>query len=186
MRGIHLVGLLALAALPLAAQQPPAGGCPMMQGEHQGHGQMQGGACPMRHGMGGVVQGAAEPALAPVWEAMTFCPSRLLDQKDDLELTAQQEAKLEELLESAQRAVEAAQADAQKESDGLARVLRVSRPDVKEVERRFGLLHAALGNAHLIRLRMSIQARAVLTDEQREKVIAQFAAAGGCGHPSGQ
>ena len=208
MKRTSLFGILILAAPPLAAQHtapatPPAcgpaaaapgapgapgqcpmmqeGGCPMMQGGHQGHGHgaMQGGA-------GGTADVVAEPALAPVWEAMTFCPSRLLDQKEVLELTAQQEAKLEDLLESAQRAIEAVQSEARKGSDALARALRQTKPDVKEVERRFGVLHAALGNAHLIRLRTSIQARAVLTGEQREKVIGQLAVAGGCGHPGGQ
>jgi Spy/CpxP family protein refolding chaperone len=148
----------------------------MMQSGQHGPGQ---GAMPMP---GGADAGAwSEPALAPIHDALTFCPSRILGQKDVLELTPQQEVKLEQMLEPAQTAIEAAQAEAQKESDALAAAIRLGKPDIRDVERHFQALHAALGRAHLVRLRTSIQARAVLTDEQREKMIGPFASAGGCG-----
>jgi Spy/CpxP family protein refolding chaperone len=138
---------------------------------------MQHGAMPIQ---GGAAQGWTEPALAPIHEALEFCPSRILDQKDALELTAQQEVKLEQLLASAQQAIEAAQAEADRESAALTGALRLGKPDLKDVERRFQALHAALGTAHLVRLRTSVQARAVLTDEQRERLLGPFAMAGGC------
>lgn len=204
----NLIGMLLLAAAPLAAQQPPVqqapvcgapaaaapaphdmtppGGCPMMQ--HGSCLMMQDGRHSPGHGAMGNAQGEGwvEPALAPINDALTFCPSRMLDQKDALELTPQQEVRLEALLASAQRAIEVAQSEAEQQSEALSVALRLGKPDVREVERRFRALHAALGSAHQVRLRTSIQARAVLTDEQREKVVGQFAAAGGCGHTRGQ
>ncbi|HEX9705874.1 MAG TPA: hypothetical protein VGA20_11555, partial [Gemmatimonadales bacterium] len=209
MKRIPMIAALVLSAGPLAAQQAvptqtsscgvpgvsataperpmgqcsmmQQGACPMMRGSGQlgpGHGAM-----PMRGGSDG--DAWSEPALAPIHDALTFCPSRILGQKDVLELTGQQEVRLTDLLESAQRAIEAAQAEAQTQSEALSQALRLGKPDIKDVERTFQALHRALGAAHMVRLRTSIQARAVLTDEQREQLVGQFATAGGCGAEHG-
>lgn len=176
MRHNGLLVALLLAALPLAAQQRAHhDSCPMMHGGMSG--MMQGGRGQGMDPMQG--SGPGDSLMAPVREALTFYPGRLLDQKETLELTAQQESRLTQLFNTAQREALGARVDARVESEALAKALDAKRTDLKEIERRFQALHAALGVEHLVRLRASVQAQAILTDEQREKAAGILAARGG-------
>jgi len=147
MQRIHTVtAVLALAAAPLAAQEPahpahPAQGMPMMQ-----------------------------EMMGPMMRTMAFAPAHLLERKDVLVLTPQQVTRLTALRDAAKTAHDAAQADAKTHHDELARAMAAPAPDTAVVRQHFQAAHAAMGNAHWAMLRAAAQAKAMLTEAQRGRV----------------
>jgi hypothetical protein len=140
MNGKPLVALLALAAAPLAAQQPVMDG-PMMQE------------------MG--------PAMMKV---MLYTPQHLLARKDALGLTADQVGKLTTLRAATKTVHEADMAEAQLHMKEMERAADAAAPDTNALKVHFQAAHAAMGKAHWAMLAAAAQARAVLTDAQRTKV----------------
>ena len=140
--------LLALAAMPLAAQQP-----------RMGHDEQ---------GMSHMMQ--MEQMMAPMMRAMTFTPDHLLARKDSLNLTPQQITRLTALRDAAKTAHDAAAADAKAHMDAMAQALNAASPDTAAVKQHFQAAHTAMGNAHWAMLAAAAQARGVLTAEQRARV----------------
>lgn len=144
----HSFALLALAAMPLAAQQPRMG--------HDAQG--------MSHMM------QMEEMMAPMMRAMAFAPDHLLARKDSLNLTPQQITRLTALRDAAKTAHDAAAADAKAHMGAMAQALNAASPDTAAVKQHFQATHTAMGNAHWAMLAAAAQARSVLTDEQRARV----------------
>ena len=149
------MALLTLAAVPLAAQEPPS---------HQQHGGQAPGA-KMDHRMP-----MMEEMMAPMMRMMAFTPEHLLARKDALGLTPQQITRLTALGDAAKATHETAQADAKTHRDALVRTMAAASPDTAAVRQHFQAAHAAMGNAHWAMLRAAAQAKAVLTDAQRGRV----------------
>jgi Spy/CpxP family protein refolding chaperone len=139
------LALFALAAMPLAAQQP-----------RPGHDE---------HGMSHMMQ--MEQMMAPMMRAMAFTPDHLLARKDSLNLTPQQITRLTTLRDAATTAHDAAAANAKTHMDGMAQALNAATPDTAAVKMHFQAAHAAMGTAHWAMFSAAAQARGVLTDEQR-------------------
>jgi len=135
-----LFALVAIAAAPLAAQQP------MMDG-------------PMMQEMG--------PAMMKM---MLYTPQHLLARKDALGLTADQVAKLTVLRDATKAAHEAAMAEAQTHMKQMEQAADAAAPDTSALKVHFQAGHAAMGKAHWVMLVSAAQARAVLSDAQRTKV----------------
>jgi LTXXQ motif family protein len=142
------IGLIALVAAPLAAQQPGM----MGQG--------------MRHMM------EMEQMMAPMMNAMAFTPDHLLARKDSLSLTPQQVTRLTAIGVAAKAVHDAAHADARAHMDALAQAMLAPAPDTAAVKAHFQAAHAAMGQAHWAMLAAAAQAKAALTDEQRGRVTA--------------
>ncbi len=143
------LALLALAAAPLAAQQP----------QRMGRDQQM-----MSHMM------QMEQMMAPMMRAMAFAPDHLLARKDSLNLTAQQISRLTALQDAAKTAHDQAAAGAKMHMDAMAQALNAASPDTSAVKAHFQEAHASMGKAHWAMLAAAAQARAVLTDEQRTRV----------------
>jgi Spy/CpxP family protein refolding chaperone len=155
MRHSALLTAAALIALPLAAQQrdsvratPPGTPRGMMgMGMRQG---MQG------EGMGGMHRLHA------------FMPAALIEHEAHLNLSSQQVTRLEQLRDAAKAAHDAAQGQAQAHMQEMMRALTAATPDSGQVRAHFVAHHEAMGQAHWAMLRSALQARAVLTDAQRQ------------------
>ena len=169
---------LALAAVPVAAQQPmahdtarhramaghmAAGG---MGGAHAGGmscGMMQGG---MGHdsamgGMGGMMEG--------MMREMAQAPEHLLARKAALGLTPDQQRSIAAIRDAARAPHDAAMATAMHHQQEIDDVMRTAAPDTAAITHHFAAAHAAMGQAHLVMLQAAAQARAVLTDAQRHQ-----------------
>ncbi len=142
--------LLALAAAPLAAQQP---------GMMMGHDQQM-----MAH------MRQMEQMMAPMMRAMAFTPDHLLARKDSLNLTPQQITRLTALRDAAKTAHDAAAAAGKMHMDAMAQAMNAASPDTAAVKAHFQEAHAGMGKAMWAMLAAAAQARAVLTDEQRARV----------------
>ncbi len=144
---ISTLGLAALLAAPLAAQEP----------DMMGHGMMP-------HMM------QMEQMMAPMMRGMAFAPDHLLARKDVLGLSAQQVVRLTAIRDAAKTAHDAAQADAKTHMDALAQAMQAGAPDTTALKLHFQAAHGAMGKAHLTMLTAAAQAKALLTDEQRGRV----------------
>jgi hypothetical protein len=172
MKPFTLLVAAAVVAAPLAAQGPPpwAGradsarrpmaGMPMM-GMHP----MMGMDMMGMHMMGMHMQG-----MGGMHAAMVFAPAYLLEHKDKLALTPQQVTRLEALRDSTKAMHDRAAATARTAGDSLGAALAVTTPDTALARRLFRAHHDAMGEAHWTMLRAGVQAKAVLTATQRERV----------------
>lgn len=166
MKSLMVLVAATLAALPLAAQHdhpapPPgrtdSGARPPMAGAMP---RMAPGGMPGMHGDGmGMHAGP-----------MLFAPAHLLARKDKLNLTAQQVTRLEALRDGARAAHDRAASVARVAGDSLHTALAAAAPDTALARRLFRAHHDAMGEAHWVMLRVSAQAKAVLTDAQRGRV----------------
>lgn len=164
------LALALLVAAPLAAQQPdsakkpamPMGGRPGMMGR----GMMRPGGMP---GVMGHMQ-RMQGMLAPMMGSMAFSPAALLMHKDDFKLTDQQVTKLTALRDAAKAAHDAAMTDMQTHMKEMQPLMSSAAPDTAKIKPHFQAVQAALAKAHWAMLSASVQARAVLTDEQRARV----------------
>lgn len=162
MRTLISVALAAALMGPAAAQaqqhqhQQGAGQKPPM-GQMGG---MQGGM------MGGMQMGGGLPG--PLRSFGVYAPAKVLEMKEMLELTADQEAKLTALVESAKKAGEEAHAPAMAAMQSLRAEMAKPSPD-KEAMRQFLVAHAtAEGNMQWIQVDAAMQAKALLTEAQRK------------------
>jgi len=146
MRGLALV---VLVTMPLAAQQP-----------HPDHSQHSSSA----------TSSHMEEMMAPMMASMAFKPDRLLARKDSLHLNPQQIARLTSLQDAGKKAHEQCAADAKPHLDAIAEAWRAAAVDTAALQRHFEAAHAAMGKGHWAMLTIAVQARAVLTPEQRARV----------------
>lgn len=140
--------LLALAAMPLAAQQPRMGHDERMMSQ-----MMQ-----------------MEQMMGPMMRAMAFTPDHLLARKDSLNLTPQQITRLTALRDAAKTVHDAAAGDAKAHMDALAQAWSAASPDTVALKQHFQAAHTGMGNGHWAMLSAAAQARGVLNDEQRARV----------------
>ena len=145
MARISVLGLAALLAAPLVAQEPGA------MGQGTMHAMMQ-------------------EMMAPMMRGMAFAPDHLLARKDALGLSAQQMARLTAIRDASKAAHDAAHADAKTHIDALAVAMQAAVPDTSVLKLHFQAAHGAMGKAHWTMLTVAAQAKAVLTDEQRGRV----------------
>jgi hypothetical protein len=159
MKSAYSLGVLVIAALPLAAQRPG----PPMPRDSARHGMMPGREMMAHwHQMGDM--------MGPMTVAMAFAPDHLLQRKDALGLSAQQVTRLTTLRDGAKAGHQAAAADAKQRMEALRQAMQSATSDTAALRRAFQAAHDAMGAAHWTMLRTAAQAKAVLTDEQRGRV----------------
>jgi hypothetical protein len=144
-----LLAAAALAAAPLAGQQP--GG--------MGHGHQPDMQGSMMHEMG--------PAMMKM---MLYTPQHLLARKDALGLSTDQVTRLTALWESTRAAREAAETEAEAHVKELDQAASAPQPDTVALKTHFAAAHAAMGKAHWLMLAAAAQAKGVLNDAQRKKL----------------
>lgn len=163
--GLITIGLCCIAA-PLAAQdttqarrpaQRPRAG---MMGQRGEHGEMDD-MMPMMREM-----------MAPLMRVMAYVPEHLLSRKDSLKLTPDQISKLTAIQTSAKSAHDAGAADMKAHMGALAQAFQAAAPDTNAIRTHFEAVHTAMGKAHWAMLSAAAEARAVLTDAQRQKIDA--------------
>jgi Spy/CpxP family protein refolding chaperone len=101
---------------------------------------------------------------------MPFDPARLLARKDALGLSAQQVGRLTALENNTKPGMTAALQQIKTERAAIAAGLNADAPDTVQLKRHYEALQTAAGNAHWARVSTSLEARAVLSQEQRGKV----------------
>ncbi len=140
MKSTSLVVAVALAASPLAAQQP-------------------GGEGSMMRDVG--------PAIMKM---MLYTPQHLLARKEALGLTPDQVARLTALRDGLKTAHEAAEAEARAHLTELDQAANAPQPDTIALKTHFQAAHSAMGRVHWAALAAAVQARSVLNDAQRKQL----------------
>src|SRR5256885_14246846 len=135
MNRISMLGLAALAAGRLAAQQPAH---PMMDD-------------PM----------AMQEMMGPMMQVMLYTPQHLLARKDALGLTTDQVGRLTTLRSATQAAQDAAMGEAKAHMQELEQAANSATPDTSVLKTHFHAGHAAMGKAHWLALASAVQAPAI-------------------------
>jgi hypothetical protein len=112
--------------------------------------------------------------MAPMMRVMAYMPGSLLAHKDSLNLTADQVSKLTALQTANKASHDAAQSDIKTHLDELTQAFQTA--DTNAMRPHFDAAQAAMAKAHWAGLTNAAQARALLTDAQRQKVDAAVAA----------
>lgn len=99
-----------------------------------------------------------------------YHPSHLLERRDVLSLTPDQVTRLSTLENELKAAHEKAAAELKPQREELAKLLQQSAPDVAQVRTRAQAVMQAEQAVRLTTLTTSLQAKAVLTPEQRGRV----------------
>jgi len=153
-----IMGVALLLAPALAAQQPAPSRTP---------------APPPRADMPAPPMGGR---LAPGGARVTgfavgmFNPSHLLERRETLDLTPEQVTRLSTLETELRAAQEKTANDAKPQREELEKLLEQSAPDVTQVRTRAQALMQAEQAMRLATLTTAVQAKAVLTAEQRGRV----------------
>jgi len=161
MRSLALAGIALVFAAPLAAQQH--------------HGEMHPGAKPMGQGhemcqqmemmdMMGMMGGGV---MGPI---MQFAPARLLSHAEHLGLTADQVARLTALRDATAKAAAQAHEPAMAAHMKLDQAFKDAPQDTLAIRQYFMAHQTAMSNTQWIRANAALQARAILTPEQRMKI----------------
>jgi len=151
------LGLCCVAA-PLAAQNP--------------HGHQQ----PPRGMMGmNDMMPMMQEMMMPMMRAMAYSPQHLLARKDSLKLTADQVTRLTTLQNASKAEQNAAMAAIKPHLSGVSQAFQASAPDTNALRTHFEAAHAVMGKEHWAMLSAAAQARALLTDAQRQRVDAWVA-----------
>ncbi len=108
--------------------------------------------------------------MAPMIGIMVYEPQLLLARKDSLKLTSDQVSKLTSIQNSSKAAHDTAGAEFKAHFDAVNQAFKTAAPDTVALRPHFDAAHAAMGKAHWAGLVAAAQARAVLTDAQRQKV----------------
>ncbi len=140
MKATSMLVAAALAASPLAAQEP-------------------GGEGSMMRDVG--------PAIMKM---MLYTPQHLLARKEALGLTPDQVTRLTALRDGVKTAHEAAEADARAHLKELDQAANAPQPDTVALKTHFQAAHAAMGRVHWAALAAAVQARSVLNDAQRKQL----------------
>jgi Spy/CpxP family protein refolding chaperone len=149
----------------------------MHRQQGQGQGQARGG------GMGAMMM------MGPLADFLPFAPASLLEHADRLALSPDQIERLTALEKSAEQRLEHAHAPAQAAMQGVDRELEAEIPDTASVRQLLAAHMTAMGNMQWVRLQAALEARAILTPEQRTLVEETTAEAPGSmqhRHRSGQ
>ena len=162
--GLITISLCCIAA-PLAAQDTTRARHPTPR-PHAGMGQRG------EHGEMDDMMPMMREMMAPMLRVMAHTPEHLLSRKDSLKLTNDQVSKLNAIQTSAKSAHDAAAADIKSHLGGLSQAFQAASPDTNALRTHFEAAHAAMGKAHWAMLSAAAQARAVLTDTQRQKIDA--------------
>lgn len=109
--------------------------------------------------------------IGPLARYRQFEPEALLEHADRIGLDDAQRAQLGALQEAAAQSLEDAHAPAQAAMQGLRRELEAEVPDTAAVRQLLSAHMIAMGNMQWARLEAALQARDVLTDEQRTIVL---------------
>ena len=149
MNRLSVLWLAALAAAPLAAQQPMP---------------------PMGHMMGDPM--AMQEMMGPMMQVMLYTPQHLLARKDALGLTPDQVSRLTALRAATQTGQDAAMSEGKAHLQELEQAANAAAPDTGAMKTHFQAAQAAMGRAHWLALASAVQGRAVLTDAQRAKLKA--------------
>ncbi len=149
MNRLSVLWLAALAAAPLAAQQPMP---------------------PMGHMMGDPM--AMQEMMGPMMQVMLYTPQHLLARKDALGLTPDQVSRLTALRAATQTGQDAAMSEGKTHLQELEQAANAAAPDTGAMKTHFQAAQAAMGRAHWLALASAVQGRAVLTDAQRAKLKA--------------
>lgn len=110
--------------------------------------------------------------MAPIMRVMAYTPEHLLARKDSLKLTSDQISRLTAIQTSAKSSHDAAAADVKTHLGAVSQAFQAASPDTGALRAHFDEAHAAMGKAHWAMLSAAAQAKAVLTDAQRQKVDA--------------
>jgi Spy/CpxP family protein refolding chaperone len=164
MRSLALITTVAcLIAMPLAAQDTHARPTrPAMGQQRMGQ----------RMGMMEDMMPMMREMMAPMMRVIAYTPDHLLAHKDSLNLTADQVTKLTAIRDAAKTAHEAGAGDFKMHMDELSQAFQTAAPDTAALRPHFDAAHAGMGKAHWAMLSAAAQARAVLTDAQRQKIDA--------------
>jgi len=149
MNRLSVLWLAALAAAPLAAQQPMP---------------------PMGHMMGDPM--AMQEMRGPMMQVMLYTPQHLLARKAALGLTPDQVSRLTALRAATQTGQDAAMSEGKTHLQELEQAANAAAPDTGAMKTHFQAAQAAMGRAHWQALASAVQGRAVLTDAQRAKLKA--------------
>jgi hypothetical protein len=114
--------------------------------------------------------------MGPMIRVMAYTPQHLLARKDSLKLTSDQVTKLTTIQSATKAAHDAAASDMKTHMGAVAQAFQAAAPDTAALRPHFEEAQAAMGKAHWAMLSAAAQARAVLTDAQRQKVDAAVTA----------
>jgi Spy/CpxP family protein refolding chaperone len=161
-----MITAAALVAAPLAAQDST-------HARHPGP-RPRGAMGPRRgEGAGGdEMMSMMREMMAPMMHVIAYTPDHLLDHKDSLNLTADQVTKLTAIHGTAKAAHDAAANDFKTHMTELSQVFQTAAPDSGALRTHFDAAQGAMGRAHWAMLSAAAQARALLTDAQRQKIDA--------------
>ena len=155
MKALTLIAAATCLAAPLAAQQPGPRGRMGQMGPR-----------------GEEMMSMMREMMAPLMPIMAYAPDMLLSRRDSLKLTPDQVTKLTAIRDAAKPAHDAAAADFKTHSGALSSAFQGASPDTNALRPHFEEAHAAMGKAHWAGLAAAAQAKAVLTDSQRQRVDA--------------
>ena len=110
--------------------------------------------------------------MMPMMRVIAYTPDHLLSRKDSLKLTPDQISRLTAIQNAAKSAHDAAAADIKTHLGGVSQTFQAASPDTSALRTHFEAAHAAMGRAHWAMLSAAAQARAALTDAQRQKIDA--------------
>jgi Spy/CpxP family protein refolding chaperone len=99
-------------------------------------------------------------------------PEFALQHADEIQLTPAQREKLENGIRDLEADAQKFSEQARRESDALAQLLAAETPDDAAIAAQFDKVLAAEDEVKRVRLKMSLQTRAVLTPEQRDNLAA--------------
>lgn len=162
-----LVAAVALAAGPVAAQEQPADtsrGMGMVQPGMMQPGMMQGGMMGMMQGMHG------QAGMMGGMMGMAGGPTLMLRLQESLELSEDQVERLEVLRDSAQAGMRTHMMRAMQSVSAAGELLSTPAPDLEAYEAalREAADHMVVG--HTVAARVAVEARQVLSPEQRERL----------------
>jgi len=110
--------------------------------------------------------------MAPLMRVMAYTPEHLLSRKDSLKLTPDQISRLTAIQNSAKSAHDAAAADIKTHLGGVSQTFQAASTDTTAMLPDFEAAHAAMGRGNWAKVAAAAQARAALTDAQRQKIDA--------------
>lgn len=160
-RTLTMLVALALAGAPAVAQghhgagADSSRGTSMMQGAP---GMMQGGMMQMMHGQGGLMMG------------MAMGPDMILRLRDSLELTEDQVGQLETLRDSVRSPLRQHMVQGTVGMHAASELLTSDSPDLDAYATRLREAASHMVQAHVAMARAAVEARQVLTPEQRERL----------------
>lgn len=161
MRLLALAGIALACTAPLAAQQHHGEMHPGGMAMGQGHDMCQ--QMDMMDMMGMMGGGMMGPI-------MQFAPARLLSHAEHLGLTTDQVARLTALRDASAKAAEQAHEPAMAAHMKLDKAFKEAPQDTLAIRQYFMAHQTAMSNTQWVRARAALQARDILTPEQRMKI----------------